>query len=210
MPNALIWGASGGIGSALVQTLKSHDWQVVAVARHTEHVPDTVDHTYEFNAEDEHSFQQVTMFAAQEVSEFDLVAYAVGDLTYEKLDRMAYDGWQATINSNLNGAFLAAHHSLPLLKKGGHMFFIGAYIDHVRLPKMGAYAVAKAGLEELVNLLAKENRRKNFTLVRPGAVDTNFWEQVSFSKPDDAKAPTVVAQAIIDHYQSEADGALDL
>lgn len=210
MPNALIWGASGGIGSALVQALKSREWQVVAVARHTEHIPDIADHTYEFNASDEHSFQQVAMFAAQEVSEFDLVVYAVGDLTYEKLDRMAYEGWQDTINSNLNGAFLAAHHSLPLLKKGGHMFFIGAYIDHVRLPKMGAYAVAKAGLEELVNLLAKENRRKNFTLVRPGAVDTNFWEQVSFSKPDDAKAPTVVAQAIIDHYQSEADGALDL
>lgn len=210
MPDALVWGASGGMGQALVSELKQAGWRVFAVARDTSAIPAEADAEFEFNASAEHSIEQTMMFVGQHTEQLDLVAYVAGGLAYEKLDRMDYESWRSTLDSNLNGAFLAAHHSLPLLRKGGHMVFIGAYIDHIRLPKMGAYAVAKAGLEELVNLLAKENRRKNFTLVRPGAVDTAFWEQVSFSKPDDAKAPQVVAQAILSRYEAEESGMLDL
>lgn len=210
MPNALIWGASGGMGRALVETLSNAGWRVFAAARSTEQIPDVAEQAYEFDAASEASFQQTMMFVGQETESLDLIAYLAGSLDYEKLDRMTADGWHATLNSNLTGAYLAAHHGLPLLRKGGHMVFIGAYIDHIRLPKMGAYAVAKAGLEELVTLLAKENRRQKFTLVRPGAVDTNFWDQVSFNKPEDAKSPSVVAQAILERYEQDVDGLLDL
>lgn len=210
MPSALVWGASGGMGQALVRELSSDGWDVYAAARHTENIPEEAIDTYEFSAADEHSFQRVAMLVAQNTTSVDLVVYAAGNLAYEKLEDMPYEGWLATMNSNVNGAFLAAQNSLTLMEKGAHMFFIGAYIDHIRLPKMGAYAVAKAGLEELVTLLAKENRRKKFTIVRPGAVDTPFWEQVSFSKPDNSKSPKTVAQAIIRHYQAGNNGALDL
>ncbi|MEM9950983.1 MAG: SDR family NAD(P)-dependent oxidoreductase [Chloroflexota bacterium] len=210
MPNALIWGASGGMGQALVRQLKSAGWQVFASARHTDRIPSEADFTYEFDANSEHSIQQTAFFVAQETQEIDLVIYTAGGLTYEKLDRMNYEDWQATMNSNLNGAFLTAHHILPLMPKGAHMVFIGVYTDHIRLPKMGAYAVAKAGLEELVHLLARENRRQHFTLVRPGAVDTDFWEQVSFSKPDNIKSADDVATAILEFVQADNDGILEL
>lgn len=210
MPNALIWGASGGMGKALVRQLKTLDWQVFATARHTENIPSEADFSYEFDANSEHSFQQAIMFVAQEVRELDLVVYAAGGLVYDKLDQMTFESWQSTLNSNLNGAFLAAHNSLPLMPKGSHMVFIGVYTDHIRLPKMGAYAVAKAGLEELFHSLAKENRRHNFTLVRPGAVDTKFWEQVNFSKPNDIKSADEVADAIISQYKSGNSGILEL
>lgn len=211
MPDALIWGASSAMAQALIAELNQRgDWRIFAAARDVSKIPAMVTDDFEFDASSEHSFQQVMMFVGQQTQELDLVVYFAGSLAYEKLDRMALGDWMQTLDSNLNGAFLAAHHSLPLLRQGGHMIFIGAYIDHIRLPKMGAYAVAKAGLEELFNLLARENRRKNFTLVRPGAVDTPFWEQVSFSKPDDAKAPEVVAQAILTQYESDGAGLLDL
>ncbi len=210
MPNALIWGASGGIGSALVEVLKEDGWQVAAAARTIEHIPELADASYEFDAADPQSVEQVAFFVAQEMPEVDLVVYAVGDLAYEKLDRMEHDGWQATLQSNLGGAFLVAQSSLNLLKQGGHLVFIGAYLDHLQLPKMGAYAVAKAGLEQLANLLAKENRKLNVTLVRPGAVDTAFWEQVALRKPADAKAPQEVAAAILEQFTSGGSGSLDL
>ena len=210
MPNALIWGASGGMGQALVQQLKDNGWQVFAAARNSFKVPDVADGIFEFNAADEFTFQQVMRLVGQEVEQLDLVVYTAGGLAYEKLDRMETDGWQATMDSNLNGAFYAANNSLPLMPKGTHMVFIGIYASHIRLPKMGAYAVAKAGLDELVTLLAKENRRHNFTIVRPGAVDTDFWEQVAFSKPDDIKSPDVVATAIIEHIAEDKSGALEL
>lgn len=210
MPSALIWGASGGIGRALVQELNENGWAVYAAARRTENIPDEAEATFEFDARDAASFEQTAMLVAQQAGQVDLVVYAAGDIAYEKLDSMDYAAWTATLDSNLNGAFLAAHESLPLMDQGTHMMFIGAYLDHIRLPKMGAYAVAKAGLAELVTLLAKENRRKHFTLVRPGAVDTAFYEQVSFSTPKNAKAPAVVAKAMREHYEAGQSGELNL
>ena len=67
--------------------------------------------------------------------------------------------------------------------------FIGAYIDHLILPKMGAYAVAKAAIEPLVAVLRKENPKLRFTIVRPGAVDTDLWNNAPFKKPASAKTP---------------------
>ncbi len=210
MSEALIWGASGGMGQALTRLLHQQGWTVYAAARTIEKIPDVADKTFRFDATSQNDYKEIAMLVAQESDGLDLVAYMAGGLTYDKLDAMGYEGWMATLDSNLNGAYLAAYHSLNLMKKGSHMFFIGAYVDHVELPKMGAYAAAKAGLEELALLLGKENRRKHFTLVRPGAVDTPFWEQVSFSKPDDAKNPATVAKAILERYNADDDGTLDM
>ena len=210
MPVALIWGASGGMGASLVTLLKSKGWTIYAAARNSEAVSDDVELCVEFDANDPHSIEAALMRVAQETDGVDLVVYAAGGLTYDKLDAMSYEDWQSTMNSNVNGAFWAAQHSLNLLVQGGHMVFIGAYVDHLRLPKMGAYAAAKAALAELVSVLAKENRRQRFTVVRPGAVDTAFWEQVGFKKPADAKSPDQVAQAILAHYEAGESGDLNL
>jgi len=210
MTHAVIWGASGGIGQALVDHLKDQQWTVYAAARQTERVSDRADAVYTFDASQPQSFQETAYFIGQQTETVDLVVYAAGNVAYQKLDRMDAADFAATLDSNLTGAYLAAQAMLPLLRKGGHLVYIGAYVDHLRLPKMGAYAAAKAGLAELVAVLQKENRRHNISLVRPGAVDTPFWEQVSFSKPDDAKAPSVVAEAILARYASDDSGSLDL
>jgi len=210
MPTALIWGASGGIGASLTKLLDTEGWQVYGVARDETKINLELDAIIEFEASDFASIQSAMMQVAQETDELDLVVYAVGDLVYERLSKMDHDGWLQTLNSNLSGAFYVANQTLPLLRKGGSMIFIGAYIDHVRIPKMGAYAVAKAALDELVAMLAKENRRHKFMIVRPGAVDTAFWENVSFSMPDDAKSPDIVANAILNHYQNGEDGDINL
>ncbi len=211
MPNALIWGASSGMGQALVNQLSDAGWTTYAVARDTSKIPSTADYTYEFDADSPDSISQACFLVSQQVDGVvDLTVYFSGNLAYDKLDAIGYDGWMATMNSNLNGAFLCATESLHLMEKGGHLMFIGAYIDHIRLPKMGAYAVAKAALAELVTMLRKENRRMNISIIRPGAVDTPFWEQVSFKKPDDAKSPDVIAQTIIQHYDSNKGDDINL
>jgi NAD(P)-dependent dehydrogenase (short-subunit alcohol dehydrogenase family) len=60
---------------------------------------------------------------------------------------------------------------------------------------MGAYAAAKAGLETMVSVLRKENRKHKFNVVRLGAVDTLFWDKAPFKKPNDAKSPQAIAQS---------------
>lgn len=211
MPQALIWGASGGMGQALVSTLKAADWHVLAAARTPEKVPEEADAIAGFDASDDQSIAEAVRLLAMEAQgNLDLMVYAAGCLSYEKLGKIGAEGWRATLDSNLGGAYSASAHALPLMRKDAHLVFIGAYLDHIRLPKMGAYAVAKAGLEELATMLAKENRKMRVTLVRPGAVNTPFWEQVSFKMPEDAKTPATVAQAILQRYESGESGELNL
>ncbi len=210
MPEALIWGASGGIGSALVTTLKGEGWRVYGAARNTAVIPLECDLALDFDADYEHSFEAVTMRVAQEADTIDLMVYAVGDVAYDKLDGMNSEGWRKTIQSNLTGAYLAYSYGKDLMVEGSHSIFIGAYVEHIRLPKMGAYTAAKAGLAEFVTIMQKENRKQRYTLVRPGATDTAFWNKVALKLPADSKKPAEVASAILAHHQSGQNGDLNL
>ncbi|MGQ9850581.1 MAG: SDR family NAD(P)-dependent oxidoreductase [Aggregatilineaceae bacterium] len=210
MTDALIWGASGGIGQALVRILKQQGWRVFAAARNTSRIPSEADFTYRFDVALPNTINETQLLVAQDSAGLDLVVYAVGDLRPDLLKSTSFDDWMAVMHANLSGAFLVASRSLYLLKDAGHMMFMGAYVDHVVLPKMGAYAVAKAGLETMVAVLRKENRKHKFTVVRPGAVDTPFWEKAPFKKPADTKSPEVVARAILAHYLAGENSDLNL
>ena len=210
MPNALIWGASGGMGQALIKQLSSAGWRVFAASRNNEAVPKGVHERYYFDAIDYKAISDIAIDIAHQTDGLDLWVYSAGELRADLLRKMSPDAWSAVLNSNLNGAFLTISQTVHLLKEGGQAAFIGAYVDHLILPKMGAYAVAKAGLEPLIDVLQKESRKINFTLVKPGAVATGFWENAPFRMPADAKSPDVVAQAIVTQFENGQRGILAL
>lgn len=209
MREGLVWGASGGIGSALTKHLTGQGWRVFAASRREDHSAHDVDDTLHFDAADTYSFQRVAMQVGQRSEGLDLVVYAAGGLTAEPLDKLTFEAWTATLNANLTGAFLAAQASLPLLRPDGHLMFLGAYVPKVTLPRMGAYVAAKAGLESLVGVLQKENRRMRISLIRLPAVDTPFWAQVPFRLPANAMQPAQVAEALLAHFEAHG-GDLDL
>jgi NAD(P)-dependent dehydrogenase (short-subunit alcohol dehydrogenase family) len=210
MPDAMVWGASGGMGQSLVNHLNNAGWRVFAASRDKEVIPDGVYERYRFDAIDYRSIKDIAIDLAHQTSGLDLWIYAAGELQADLFSKMSRDAWSTVLDSNLTGAFLTISQTVHLIKEGGQATFIGAYVDHLILPKMGAYAVAKAGLESMVNVLQKENRKLNFTLVKPGAVATDFWKNVPFRMPADAKSPDIVAQAIIAQYENGRRGILAL
>ncbi|MEM7332666.1 MAG: SDR family NAD(P)-dependent oxidoreductase [Chloroflexota bacterium] len=210
MPEALIWGASGGMGQAMTKVLVEKGWRVFAVARDESKIPDGTYQQYSFEAKDPFSIQEIAVDIGYESEGLDLWINMVGDLTPSLLQKMTVDDWDAVLDSNLKGAYTTFGQTVHLINQGGYAAFIGAYVDHLILPKMGAYAVAKAGLETLVAVLQKEHRKLNLALVKPGAVDTPFWENAPFKLPKNAKAPEAVANAIFDHYQNSGKGVLAL
>ena len=80
----------------------------------------------------------------------------------------------------------------------------------MRLPQIGAYAAAKSGLEAFAAVLAKEERQRRVTIVRPGAVDTPLWDRAPFRMPKDAMPPERVAERIVEAYAEGHQGQLDL
>lgn len=210
MPDALVWGASGGIGGALVTVLKQHGWRVFAAARDETRIPPEADETFHFEAASRDTVESVAVMVAQDTDGLDLMVYAAGGIAAAPLQQLEPGRWQAVFDANLTGAYLTAKACLPLMAEGGRMVFLGAYVDKITLPKMGAYAAAKAGLEPMLKVLQKENRKHQFTLVRPGSVKTPFWEHVPFSLPKNAMSADRVAKAILEHHVSGGSGLLDL
>jgi NADP-dependent 3-hydroxy acid dehydrogenase YdfG len=210
MPDALIWGASGGIGSALATLLKVRGWRVFAAARDERKIPAGMDESYSFNAADPYTFDAVSMSVAQASDGLDLAVYAAGGLIAQTMDSLEARAWRDVMDANLNGVWLAAKASAHTLREGGHFMVLGAHVDKITLPRFGAYAAAKAGLEPILAILAKEHRKLKFTLVRPGAVDTPFWANVPFKLPAGAAQPSAVAEAILAHYEDGGAGTLDV
>ena len=210
MSTALIWGASGGICRAGGELLHDEGWAVAAVSRHPDDLAGLTPHRYTADVADDFAVRQAVYAVAQELPEIDLWLYAAGDITSSKV--MAMDGaaWQRILAANLTGAHLTTHHSAPLLAETAHLVYIGAYSERLQLPGLSAYAAAKAGLEAYTAALAKEERRRRVTLVRPGAVDTPLWGKMPVRLPRSAATPAAVAAQILAAYTSGHSGLLDL
>jgi NADP-dependent 3-hydroxy acid dehydrogenase YdfG len=210
MKNAIIWGAAGAIGQAVLNKLNTSGWTTVAVARDTNNLTSLADYAFDANFNDPTNVEQTVFLVSQEVEQIGLWIYAAGDIISGKVSQLGPQDWQRIISANLNGPYYAIHYSLPLLSENAHIFFLGTVSERLSLPGLSAYAASKAGLEAFAAALAKEERRKRITVVRPGAVATSFWDKVPLRLPVDAASPEKVAQKILDAYQSGHKGQLDL
>lgn len=210
MKTAMIWGANGGIGRALVDRLGQGGWRVLAIGRHLSDLHELTAFRFEADVADPASVKGAIALASQEAEEIDLWIYAAGDIAASKVVDASPDSWQRILNANLVGAYLAAHYSLPFLSYDAHLIFLGAISERLRLPRLSAYAAAKAGLEAFVEVLGKEERKRRVTVVRPAAVDTPLWDKVPFKLPSGAMSPEDAAEQILAAHGDGHRGVLDL
>ncbi len=210
MATAMVWGAAGGIGRALVDELLNREWTVVAVSRDEDALAARVACSLRADVADPFSVQRAVQAAAHEVDEVALWVYAAGDIVAAPVEEMTPAVWERILSANLTGAYQATHYSLPLLAADAHLIFIGAISERLRLPGLSAYAAAKAGLEAFAEALRKEQRRRRVTLVRPAAVATPLWDKVPLRLPQGAPPPSKVAGRILAAYDEGHSGVLDL
>ena len=210
MSNAMIWGASGGIGQALTKLLISKGWTVAAIARHPVDLDQPNVHIITTDVSSTFDIQAAITATSQIIDEVDLWVYTVGDIISTKVETMSPEICQRILNANLTGAISATHFSLPLLATDAHLMYIGAISERLRLPGLGAYAAAKVGLEAFVEVLGKEQRKRRVSNIRPSAVDTPMWKKVPMPLPKGAASPQVIAKQILDAFDQKQTGTLDL
>lgn len=210
MKTAMVWGSSGAIGSAIINQLNREGWITVGLSRGDSISSKVAKLEFKVNFGDTQNLEETTYLISQEVDEVNFWVYAGGDIMYQKIADMTPGNWQSIVDANLNNVFTAVHYSLPLLAEFAHIFIIGAVSERLRLPGLAAYAASKAGLEAFAETLAKEERKKRVTIVRPGAVITPFWDKVPLNLPKDAATAEKVAGKIYEAFLSEHKGKLDL
>jgi NAD(P)-dependent dehydrogenase (short-subunit alcohol dehydrogenase family) len=210
MKQALIWGGDGDIGRAIASQLLDDGWQVAVTIHNDAETDGRLTAAVQADVTDGYSMNQAVLALNGDMDAVDLWVYAIGDIAFTKVADLSPTDWMRILNANLNGAFLSLHHSLPLLAPDAHLIFIGALTEQLQLPRLSAYASAKAGLEAFVAVLAKEERKRKVTLVRPGAVNTKFWGRGPATLPKAHLQPGDVAKSILTIYHEGRTGQIDL
>ncbi len=217
---ALVVGAGGGLGAALVTELsQSHD-TVLALGRHTQPAIDFAD-----EASIAHAAAWVASECERLQGELRLMVVASGFLhgaagqPERSWSQLNPDYLQQVFLVNTIGPALLMKHLLPLLPKQGRCVaaFISAKVGSIGDNALGGwygYRASKAALNQLVKTasieLARRNRQALCVAVHPGTVDTALSQP--FSKTGlNVRPPAQAAHeilAVLQQLPPEATGQL--
>lgn len=202
MGNALIIGSSGGIGSALTDTLTTRGVTVTGLSRSR----DGLDVT------DEASVEQ-TLGALE--GPFDLIFVATGALEIngaepeKSLRHITAEAMIDQFKLNTVGPSLVLKHAMRLLPRKGRSVFaaLSARVGSIGDNNLGgwySYRTSKAALNQMLHGAAIELGRTHKDLIcvalHPGTVETSFTEKYV------ANHPTVPAPDAAQNLLSVLDG----
>ena len=179
--SAVVIGASGGIGAALVEALEEEGTPVLAFAR-------AFTGERHIDLEDESTIAAAAQTVARAFTP-ELVIVATGLLHAdghgpEKAIRDLDPVWSArNFAINAIGPALVAKHMLPLMPRGKRAVFaaLSARVGSISDNTLGgwySYRASKAALNQLIRTVAIEDKRRNdrgiVVALHPGTVDTDL------------------------------------
>jgi NADP-dependent 3-hydroxy acid dehydrogenase YdfG len=184
---AIVFGASGGIGHAVVERL-ARQWRVVAAVRNANRSVELAEETI---VADIRSFDDVSaVFDAAGGS--DCVVNCAGVGYYAPLDSDYSRFWTEMLATNVTG-MLNILTNVYCRDACSHVVHIGSLAAHRPSRTVGGavYSASKAAalplLDHLREMLRAAGRRTRVTLISPGFVgDTAFGERYFESAPDRA------------------------
>jgi 3-oxoacyl-[acyl-carrier protein] reductase len=193
----LITGASQGIGAEIARTLHRSGSRVVV------NHPDAGGGTIAGDAQrlvDELNLERPAsaMVGVADVSDpsavrgmmqrvrddwgaIDILVNNAGILRDRSIGKMSLEEWQSVLNVNLSGVFNCCKYGLEVMRDGGSIVCIGSLAAKMGFHGQSNYAAAKAGVQALVRVLAREcaGRSIRVNAVAPGVIDTPMVAQVS-------------------------------
>lgn len=196
---ALVTGAAGAIGSAVVTELRRQGAQVVA-ADGASGCPWTqadlrTEHLVRLNVTDRSSIRGLVSRTEAQLGPIDLLINVAGVVSFGSAEELSELEWDRVIDINLKGSFMTCQAVIPGMKRAGfgRIINLGSvvgknsgnprpWIDPTEQQRASnvAYGVSKAGIHAMTGFLAKELAAHGVTVnaVAPGpiatAMTTNF------------------------------------
>jgi NAD(P)-dependent dehydrogenase (short-subunit alcohol dehydrogenase family) len=185
MPNALITGASRGLGRALAASLVADGWRVVVDARSAAALHDAATgwpHATALPGDvtDEHHRHELVAAAGNELDLLVLNASSLGQTPLPALSDYRAEELRAVLETNTVAPLLLVQHALPALRAArGRVLAISSDAAVEGYPGWGGYGASKAALDQLIRVLAAEEPDLRVFAVDPGDMRTAMQAEAS-------------------------------
>jgi 3-oxoacyl-[acyl-carrier protein] reductase len=166
--NALVTGATGGLGAALAESLAAagarvalhylgappSEEQLAELQRLSDHKPVVV----EADLRDEDEVRTLFATLRDEHAEPDILVNNAGVLIQSRFTDTTLADWNTTLAVNLTGAFLCAREAVPGMLARGHgcIVNIASQLAFKGAKETAAYSASKGGIVGLTRALARE------------------------------------------------------
>ena len=195
MKNVLITGATGGIGSAILDIFYKNGFNIIASGtnedkltkmqnKYTERVL-----TIKCDLSDENQINHLVSQAQSSCDCIDILINNAGITKDNVFLRMQKEQWDEVINVNLNSNFLLTKLVIKgmIKKKWGRIVNITSVVAKMGNVGQANYVASKSAIEGFSRTLAQEVASRNITIncVAPGFVNTDILSTIEPEKLKD-------------------------
>lgn len=213
--NAIITGASRGIGKALAFKFASEGFDLGLCARTHTHLENLSNELKTLHPEIEVLFSATDVSNRAELKAFaelikskwnsvDVLINNAGVFLPGQIHNEAEGTLEHLIQTNLYSAYHLTRDLLPLMlsSKKPHIFNMCSVASLFAYPNGGSYSISKFALLGFSKVLREELKHKNVrvTAILPGATWTDSWEG-SGQRPERMMKPSDIALAVWNAYQ---------
>jgi len=187
-PVAIVTGGARRLGRHLCMALAARGYDIVIFYRSSEEAARDLEQQITATGRRARAREVDVGVAAQVAGAFaelarmegrvDLLVNNVGNYNPQHITDLNPEVWDATLATNLSGAYYCCYHALPLMAAEGNIINIGmAGLEGIRANVRGAdYYVSKTGLLSLTRSLAVAYAERNIrvNMVSPGQLDNSI------------------------------------
>lgn len=224
----IITGAAGGLGTALSRACLEARYNVVMLDKDRrglekawdeitgEGRPEPALYPLDLLGAGPEHFEELLENVSGEFGGLDAVVHCAARFDgLTPLEQFPPPEWLATIQVNLNAAWLLSAQSLPLLRESpaGSLYFMLEDLEKMERPFWGAYGVSKHALAALVRQFAAECRSSGVQVlgINPGVMRTELRARSYHAEnPQLQPKPDTAARRVLEFLNREEEPESEL